>query len=66
MELTDKQKVYLDDVEEPLDVAAWALRMIREGYTSGVIKNGRQMTFRGTATLKAVADYLIDEVAKRA
>lgn len=62
MELTDKQKAYLDNCSEPEGVAAYALQIIREGGTYLVVRDGRQMTFRGIATLKAVADYLLDVV----
>ncbi len=62
--LTNKQKTFLDELEQPREVAAFALQRVREGHTDLLIKNGRQMQFRGIATLKALADYVIDKPDK--
>ena len=52
--LTDKQKAYLDDLEEPEDVGQWMAERYAAGERRLTIKNVRQMTFKDQDIEKAV------------
>lgn len=58
MELEDRQKKFLDEIEDPVAMRTWLLAKIEEGRDRVVIKNGRQMTFTGVDVIKAAAEYL--------
>jgi hypothetical protein len=58
VELTAKQKAFLNELEEPEETANWVDEKIREGRDQIIIKNGRQMTFNGADVIQAVAAYI--------
>lgn len=58
VDLNDKQKAFLDNLEDPEEMANWVDEKIREGRDQIIIKNGRQMTFNGADVIRAVATYL--------
>jgi hypothetical protein len=58
MALTPKQEEFLDELEEPVETAAWLQEKLAEGLSYVVIKNGRQMTFRSQETMRDMVEYL--------
>jgi hypothetical protein len=45
--LTDKQKAFLDNLEEPEWTVQWMAERLAAGEERLTIKNGRQLTFKG-------------------
>ena len=54
MTLTDKQKAFLDDLEEPAEVGQWMAERHAAGEERLTIKNGRQLTFKGPSIASAI------------
>lgn len=57
--LTDKQKEFLDNCEDPAVLALWILeRAHSKQYDQITVKNIQQMSFRGAELMHAAGDYL--------
>lgn len=52
--LTDKQRAYLDDLEDPAGVGQWMAERRAAGEERLTIKNVRQMTFKDSDIEKAI------------